>query len=646
MKASNTFIILALIFSNYAFGNNPNRTKATKQTVYSIIKQKQSPEWYSTQSKLWKEELSENPKSGEAWLNYYTAMRMLKIERQGVTREDLNQIVIELAKELPESFEYHYIAYWNGGLKETDDMQKHLFKAYELGPDRVELMDDLFTHYMLNLDHVDLKATAKKWFSTNDISSGVYAWNYNMLQSTEPNAILITSGDNDTYPAMILQYAKGIRTDVTVINNNLLGIDEYRKILFKEEGIPLMSTTQKDYEDWWAHQKAIIVHIKENIDRPLYFAVSARPKLYEDFKEDIYNVGMAYKWSNTKFDNIAVTKMNFEKNYLIDYLKIDLFNDLSQGVVDHANSNYLIPMLTLYNHYQESDDYRADELRGIIDRIAEKNNMKAKITQVLNEGNDSKTSRVIKDPRDLEKGFVKINEALYAGETEVTNAQYELFLTDLLKQKRFNDLSVAKAEQVNWRGLNEEWEKLPAEELFQNGHPDDATFPVVNISYEAAKAYCKWLTEVYNSSDHKRKAHDNVEFRLPTEDEWEKMALAGKEKSAYAWGGPYVRNSKGCFLANLDMSEVETKDAGPELCEGCSVGNADGGYFPVSAKSYIPNDYGLYCLTGNVSEMVEGAKIVKGGSWNTLAGIALITHVENYKGASPEVGFRIIMEVK
>lgn len=39
-----------------------------------------------------------------------------------------------------------------------------------------------------------------------------------MLQSTMPDAILFTNGDNDTFPALVLQHAQDVRNNVLVLN--------------------------------------------------------------------------------------------------------------------------------------------------------------------------------------------------------------------------------------------------------------------------------------------------------------------------------------------------------------------------------------------------------------------------------------------
>jgi len=68
-----------------------------------------------------------------------------------------------------------------------------------------------------------------KNYRTHDRSGNyvAYDYSYNMLQAADENGIILTNGDNDTFPLWYLQEVKGIRTDVRVANLSLLNTPWY-----------------------------------------------------------------------------------------------------------------------------------------------------------------------------------------------------------------------------------------------------------------------------------------------------------------------------------------------------------------------------------------------------------------------------------
>lgn len=507
----------------------------------------------------------------------------------------------------------------------------------------------------------------QEWYASGQYSPGLLNWNYNALMSVEQNALLFTLQGSDTYPAMLLQNALNVRPDVCLISFEFIEAQEYRKLLIDREGfnwIPVECSLHDFVSNVLMPKSA-----QSAQTRPVYFGSMVNKNLTEVDKRKLYLTGLALKFSPEAFDNVAALRYNFENRFRTDYLDFNFGAEPDPATVARVNMNYVPAFLLLHRHYSAAGETdKAARLRALALRIAAAANREAEVRAFFEPEPVAGHLVSTMTPRMLEKPMKKVGNKLYASETELSNAQYEAFLTDLLKNKDFEQLDLCRTTKTDWVALlPKELQQLPEKTLFKHGHPDQPDCPVQNISHEAAQRYCAWITQVYNASPEKKK-YKKVLFRLPTEAEWMAAARAGRTEALYPWGGAYVRNSKGCYLGNYNATEpcgdcpnqtnnqvfaaVGTPTQGQDMAKTdnkitpqVGIDSNDGGFFAVPVTSYYPNDFGLYSTSGNVAEMISEPGKVKGGSWQDDIYHGQIGNVRIVNGPSPAVGFRVFMEV-
>jgi len=190
--------------------------------------------------------------------------------------------------------------------------------------------------------------------------------------------------------------------------------------------------------------------------------------------------------------------------------------------------------------------------------------------------------------------------------------------------------------------------------------PSYDNYPVVGVNWKQAKAFCNWRTNLLNTTLIRSEMQTVQDYRLPIEAEWEYAARGNLDHSMYPWGGVYLRNRLGCFVANFKPLRGNYTD--------------DGSLYPTRVGTFAANEYGLYDMAGNVSEWTITAydpsayvfsddmnpyynynakpddppvmkrKVIRGGSWKDVARYLQVS-VRDYEyqdTAKSYIGFRCV----
>jgi len=194
-------------------------------------------------------------------------------------------------------------------------------------------------------------------------------------------------------------------------------------------------------------------------------------------------------------------------------------------------------------------------------------------------------------------------------------------------------------------------------------HKAYANYPVVGVNWNQATAFCDFRTRYHNTALNNKKKRGSqvkvISYRLPTEIEWEYAAKGGLENAPYPWGGPYLTDDRGCYLANFKPKRGDYLEI--------NDGKKTGYMYTAPVKTFKANGYGLYDMAGNVAEWTsspynrssytmssslnpsitmsgEVNRSVRGGSWKDVGYLLMVSSRdwEHKDSARSFIGFRTV----
>ena len=238
-----------------------------------------------------------------------------------------------------------------------------------------------------------------------------------------------------------------------------------------------------------------------------------------------------------------------------------------------------------------------------------------------NYGMDFLTADFFKDEHPQHR--VRITKPFYLGTYHVTRGQFRRFVKD-----SGYETDAEKGDNPGAWGWNPEKKELGFHKDFSwrnAGFQQTDEHPVLNVSWDDAVAFCKWLS-----------GKEGKTYQLPTEAQWEYACRAGTKTRYYSGDDPETLAKVG------NVADATAKAQFPDW--KWTIKASDGYVFTAPVGQFKPNAFGLYDMHGNAKEWCADwygedyygkcpvddptgpgtgqIRALRGGSWDDWSGLA------------------------